>query len=57
MTSAPILACPDCGQPVEVLVACGARSYFCNACNELKSSQRIRLANPDQFADQDKETP
>ncbi|KPC52885.1 YfgJ family double zinc ribbon protein [Amantichitinum ursilacus] len=57
MTSAPALACPDCGQPLEVLVACGARSYFCNGCNELKSSQRVRQSNPAQFADQNKETP
>lgn len=43
------ILCPDCGKPVEVLMACGAKSYFCNHCNELKSSQRIRAANPELF--------
>ncbi|GAA5786557.1 YfgJ family double zinc ribbon protein [Chitiniphilus shinanonensis] len=37
--------CPDCGQPLEVMKACGATSYFCNHCNELKSSQRVREHN------------
>ena len=54
-TTLPV--CPDCGKAVEVLVACGARSYFCNACNELKSSERIRAANPQLFAEQNKENP
>jgi predicted amidophosphoribosyltransferase len=41
------LLCPDCGKPLEVLAACGAKSYFCNHCNELKSSARVRAANPE----------
>lgn len=49
MTEPAVMACPDCGKPVEVLQACGATSYFCNHCNELKSSQRIRVANPALF--------
>ena len=43
------IVCPDCGKSVEILMACGAKSYFCNHCNELKSSQRIRAANPEVF--------
>ncbi|QLI83033.1 zinc ribbon domain-containing protein [Chitinibacter fontanus] len=41
--------CPDCGKELEVLAACGAKSYFCNHCNELKSSSRVRSANPSLF--------
>ncbi|TJZ72883.1 YfgJ family double zinc ribbon protein [Chitiniphilus eburneus] len=37
--------CPDCDQPLEVMKACGATSFFCNHCNELKSSQRVREHN------------
>nr|WP_086939037.1 zinc ribbon domain-containing protein [Thaumasiovibrio occultus] len=32
--------CPDCGKPLEKLNACGAASFFCNHCNELKSRSR-----------------
>ncbi|WP_081986445.1 zinc-ribbon domain-containing protein [Chitinibacter sp. ZOR0017] len=49
MTESTTLRCPDCGQALEVLAACGAKSYFCNHCNELKSSQRVKEANPAQF--------
>ncbi|HSC80018.1 MAG TPA: zinc-ribbon domain-containing protein [Chitinolyticbacter sp.] len=35
------IPCPDCGQPLEVLQACGAKSYICPHCNELKSKSRI----------------
>ncbi|WP_410498301.1 zinc ribbon domain-containing protein [Chitinibacter sp. S2-10] len=41
--------CPDCGKEIEVLKACGAISYFCNHCNELKSSARVKAANPKLF--------
>ncbi|GHD58894.1 YfgJ family double zinc ribbon protein [Jeongeupia chitinilytica] len=47
--------CPDCGKPLEVLKACGATSYFCNHCNELKSSQRVNEANASREAAADKE--
>ncbi len=49
MSEPAIVLCPDCGKAVEVLKDCGAISYFCNHCNELKSSQRIRAANPALF--------
>ena len=29
--------CPDCGEPVQRLKACGAVNLWCDACNELKS--------------------
>ena len=45
MSEAKLINCPDCGKPVEVLMACGAKSYFCNHCNELKSSKRIQSVN------------
>ncbi|GGP27432.1 YfgJ family double zinc ribbon protein [Silvimonas amylolytica] len=47
--------CPDCGKPLEELVACGARDYFCNSCNELKSKTRVREANAAFFAASSKE--
>ncbi|WP_087022810.1 zinc ribbon domain-containing protein [Thaumasiovibrio subtropicus] len=34
--------CPDCGQMLEKLQACGSASYFCNHCNELKSKSRAK---------------
>ncbi|UXY17159.1 zinc ribbon domain-containing protein [Chitiniphilus purpureus] len=46
-----IPACPDCSRPLEVLKSCGASSYFCNHCNELKGSARVREANPSLFSD------
>lgn len=33
--------CPKCNQELEVLSSCGAVNYFCNTCNELKSSKSI----------------
>lgn len=33
--------CPDCNAELEKLQACGAASYFCNACNSLKSKSRV----------------
>lgn len=33
--------CPTCNNEVEVLNACGAVSFFCNTCNELKSSKVV----------------
>ena len=35
--------CPDCDAELEKLQACGAASYFCNSCNELKSKSRVRF--------------
>ncbi|WP_261815856.1 zinc ribbon domain-containing protein [Vibrio gallicus] len=35
--------CPDCDAEMEKLQACGAASYFCNSCNELKSKSRARF--------------
>ncbi|KHT64482.1 DNA ligase [Photobacterium gaetbulicola] len=35
--------CPDCEAELEKLQACGAASYFCNSCNELKSKSRVRI--------------
>lgn len=35
--------CPDCQAQLEKLQACGAASYFCNSCNELKSKSRVRV--------------
>ena len=31
------IACKDCGEQLERLKACGAVSFWCNKCNELKS--------------------
>jgi len=33
--------CPDCQQPLEVLVACGCRDYVCNQCQQLVSKGRV----------------
>ena len=33
--------CPTCNDEVEVLNACGAVSFFCHTCNELKSSKDV----------------
>ncbi|MDN2481927.1 zinc ribbon domain-containing protein [Vibrio agarivorans] len=35
--------CPDCSSQLEKLQACGAASYFCNTCNELKSKSRVQF--------------
>lgn len=35
--------CPECDKELEKLQACGAASYFCNHCNELKSKSRVRF--------------
>ncbi|WP_414479166.1 zinc-ribbon domain-containing protein [Reinekea sp.] len=38
--------CPDCQQPLELLMACGCRDYFCNQCQQLVSKGRVkRLAS------------
>ena len=34
--------CPDCSKEMEKLNACGAPSYFCHDCNELKSKSRAK---------------
>ena len=31
------IACHECGDEIERLKACGAVSFWCNTCNELKS--------------------
>lgn len=31
------IACNECGDEIERLKACGAVSFWCNNCNELKS--------------------
>ncbi|GGP19760.1 YfgJ family double zinc ribbon protein [Silvimonas iriomotensis] len=54
-TQTPAMLCPDCGKPLEELVACGARDYFCNSCNELKSKTRVRETNAALLAAQSKE--
>jgi predicted amidophosphoribosyltransferase len=41
--------CPDCKRPLDVVAACGSVSYFCDHCNLLKSSKRVREANPELF--------
>lgn len=41
--------CPDCKRPLDVVAACGSISYFCDHCNLLKSSKRVREANPELF--------
>ncbi|MFC7422187.1 zinc-ribbon domain-containing protein [Iodobacter arcticus] len=46
-TAVPI--CPDCKRPLDVIAACGSISYFCDHCNLLKSSKRVREANPELF--------
>ncbi|QKJ88215.1 hypothetical protein PMPD1_3292 [Paramixta manurensis] len=33
--------CPDCGQPLEVLKACGAVDYFCQHGHGLISKKRV----------------
>ncbi len=38
-----IAHCPECGHELEKLQACGAASYFCNTCNELKSKSRLQF--------------
>lgn len=35
--------CPTCDSELEKLQACGAASYFCNSCNELKSKSKVRV--------------
>ncbi len=35
--------CPKCDSELEKLQACGAASYFCNTCNELKSKSTVRV--------------
>ncbi len=38
-----IAYCSDCNAKMEKLAACGATSYFCNNCNELKSKSKARF--------------
>ncbi|MGL5292062.1 MAG: zinc ribbon domain-containing protein [Vibrionaceae bacterium] len=33
--------CPQCHNELEKLQACGAVSYFCQTCNELKSKSHV----------------
>ena len=33
--------CADCGAELERIAACGASSWFCNQCNELKSKSAV----------------
>ena len=35
------LVCPDCKNPVETIIACGCRDYFCNECNQMVSKKRV----------------
>jgi hypothetical protein len=35
------LVCPDCKKPVETIIACGCRDYFCNECNQMVSKKRV----------------
>lgn len=35
--------CPVCEAELEKLQACGAVSYFCNTCNEMKSKSAVRI--------------
>ncbi|WP_252036595.1 MULTISPECIES: zinc ribbon domain-containing protein [Vibrio] len=35
--------CPDCNKQLEKIQACGAASYFCHSCNELKSKSKVRI--------------
>ncbi|SIR42731.1 zinc-ribbons [Aeromonas sp. RU39B] len=37
-------SCPDCGEPLERLKACGAVDYFCNRCNQLVSKSRVNFS-------------
>nr|WP_243466294.1 zinc ribbon domain-containing protein [Sodalis glossinidius] len=36
--------CPDCGQPLEILKACGAVDYFCPHGNGLIAKKRVTLS-------------
>jgi len=38
-----LAVCPDCGQPLDVLKACGAVDYFCSHGDGLISKRRIDL--------------
>ncbi|CAH0538834.1 zinc ribbon domain-containing protein [Vibrio marisflavi] len=38
-----LVFCPECGNEVEKLKACGAVNYFCNTCNELKSKSKVKV--------------
>jgi hypothetical protein len=37
--------CPDRQQPLELLLACGCRDYFCNHCQQLVSKARVLRLN------------
>lgn len=34
--------CPDCGEDIDKLQACGSVSFFCKSCNSLKSKSRVK---------------
>ncbi|WP_406705037.1 zinc ribbon domain-containing protein [Sodalis sp.] len=36
--------CPDCGQPLEILKACGAVDYFCPHGDGLIAKKRVTLS-------------
>ncbi|USH01868.1 zinc ribbon domain-containing protein [Grimontia kaedaensis] len=40
--------CATCDELLEKLQACGATSYFCNSCNELKSKSSARIVFEEQ---------
>jgi len=37
-----LLNCSECGDEIERLKACGAVSFWCNECNELKSKSGVK---------------
>ncbi|HEI8867610.1 zinc ribbon domain-containing protein [Serratia sp. AKBS12] len=39
-----LASCPDCGQPLQTLQACGAVDYFCQHGHGLISKQRVRFS-------------
>ncbi len=47
--------CPTCNDEVEVLNACGAVSFFCHRCNELKSSKVVLTIEENEYAINSKE--
>ncbi|SQI36673.1 Protein of uncharacterised function (DUF1407) [Leminorella richardii] len=43
-----VARCPECGQPLEKLAACGAVDYFCQHGHGLISKKRIVLEYDEQ---------
>lgn len=39
-----LAACPDCGQPLQELKACGAVDYLCQNGHGLISKKRVRFS-------------